>query len=105
MIGTILLPKYGIEIKIIGTKNLNRSINGDIVAVKLLPENGNNLYYRRLIFLEWIRVKLPEIKDEEEIDVRIETQDTVKLQEEENLKSIIEKIRTMDLTPSGKITR
>ena len=45
MIGTILLPKYGIEIKIIGTKNLNRSINGDIVAVKLLPENGNNLYY------------------------------------------------------------
>lgn len=36
----ILNRDYGLQIQIIGMKNSNRALSGDIVAVKLLKETG-----------------------------------------------------------------
>lgn len=40
VIGRVFLAKYNIEIKIFGMKNLNRALNGDRIAIELLPEKG-----------------------------------------------------------------
>lgn len=37
--GTVYIPKYDFEIKIIGSSNLNRALHGDIAAIELLPES------------------------------------------------------------------
>ena len=46
--GRIFLANYGIEIKIFGMKSINRALNGDRVAVEILPEKGIVRYYQLL---------------------------------------------------------
>lgn len=38
--GSVFIPKYDFEIRIIGSLNLNRSLHGDVAAIELLPETG-----------------------------------------------------------------
>ena len=35
-----MIGKYNLEVRIIGSKNLNRALNGDLVAIEFLPETG-----------------------------------------------------------------
>ncbi len=42
-LGTVLLGKYGFDVKINGKENLNRALNGDRVCIELLPESGKHI--------------------------------------------------------------
>jgi len=100
------------EVKIKGRKNLNRSMNGDIVVLKLLPESGKQyLFYSCRIFSlkkkEWQKKTnaINAIIDDNE-----EPQDDPSshlIQESNNsddsLKHIISKIHQFNLVPSAKV--
>lgn len=88
--GTVMLGKYGFEIKVIGQTSLNRALNGDRVCVELLPEN------------EWKHVGFVHF-DDADLEDDLEAQLIEDVQEKSDLKSLIEKIKNKNLTPCGKI--
>lgn len=91
-IGKILLHKYQLQIKIVGKLHQNRALNGDIVAFQILPQT------------EWIQTKIElndDVEDAEE--TRDSSAPVSSLQQEMNLKGLLELATKLNLTPIGRV--
>ncbi|KAL4471595.1 hypothetical protein ABPG74_008488 [Tetrahymena malaccensis] len=93
--GTVFIPKYDFEIKIIGQSNLNRALHGDLIAIELLPES------------EWISSNYMGDNEDEEEDFKnvheaVKTNSSNKQLEERYL-NVVEKIKKLNLNPTGKV--
>ena len=92
-IGRLFLGKYGIEIKIFGNAYLNRALHGDRIAVEILPEK------------EWKKINFAELGEDIATDeIQEEVHEGHYSDSNSNsLKSLFEKIKKLDLTPTGKV--
>ncbi|EGR33437.1 rnb family protein, putative [Ichthyophthirius multifiliis] len=90
--GSIYINKLDIEIIVFEQKNLNRSLNGDIVVVEILPEN------------QWVKQKyMQDLKELDENTKEDEIQQKIKIKNEEKYLNIIQKIKFLNLIPQGKV--
>ncbi|KAM3146946.1 hypothetical protein pb186bvf_001100 [Paramecium bursaria] len=89
----ISVRQFNFDIRIVGLQDQNRSLNGDRVAVQLLPEQ---------FWLDNNKVKEFNIQDEEDDDIN-ETKDDSKLMEISSLQSLFKRIKENNLTPQGQV--
>lgn len=91
--------------KLFGSKNLNRALHGDRVAIEILPEKGLFDLWQVIEIIEWKKINFAELGEEITENEEAEAgQDIVPTDQiNENLKSLVEKIKSHDLTPTGKV--